>query len=48
MIVDERMITFINSMDAGHTPYLEKLEQEAKRILFPLFEGKCRVFEGVF
>lgn len=29
MIVDERMIAFINSFDKGNTPFLEKLEREA-------------------
>ena len=26
MIVDERMVTFINSLDEGHTEFLEQLE----------------------
>ena len=30
MIVDERMITYINSLDTGNTPFLEELEQKAK------------------
>ena len=29
MIVDERMVTFINSLDEGHTEFLEQLEKEA-------------------
>ena len=29
MIVDERMRTYINSLDMGNTPFLEKLEKEA-------------------
>ena len=31
MIVDERMVTYINSLDEGHTPFLEELERQAKR-----------------
>ena len=30
MIVDERMVTFINSLDEGHTEFLEQLEKEAR------------------
>ena len=30
MIVDERMVTYINSLDEGHTAFLEQLEREAK------------------
>ena len=29
MIVEERMRTYINSLDMGNTPFLEALEQEA-------------------
>ena len=29
MIVEERMRTYINSLDMGNTPLLEKLEKEA-------------------
>ena len=48
MIVDERMITFINSMDAGHTPYLEKLEQEAKKNFVPIIRREMQSFLKVF
>ena len=30
MIVDERMVTYINSLDEGHTSFLEQLERQAK------------------
>ena len=30
MIVDERMVTYINSLDERHTAFLEQLEREAK------------------
>jgi predicted O-methyltransferase YrrM len=48
LIVDERMITFINSMDAGHTPYLEKLEQEAKKNFVPIIRREMQSFLKVF
>lgn len=48
MIVDERMTTFINSMDAGHTPYLEKLEQEARENLVPIIRREMQSFLKVF
>lgn len=48
MIVDERMITFINSMDAGHTPYLEELEQEAKASFVPIIRREMQSFLKVF
>ena len=30
MIVDERMVTYINSLDMGNTPLLNEIEKEAK------------------
>ena len=30
MIVDERMVAFINSFDKGNTPFLDELEKYAK------------------
>lgn len=44
MIVDERMTTFINSMDTSNTPYLEKLEQEAKRSYVPIIRREMQSF----
>ena len=35
MIVDERMVTFINSLDEGHTEFLEQLEKEAREDALP-------------
>ena len=31
MIVEERMRTYINSLDMGNTPFLEELEKEADK-----------------
>ena len=28
MIVDERMVTYINSLDEGHTSFLEQLDRQ--------------------
>lgn len=48
MIVDERMVTFINSMDAGHTEALEMLEQEAVRTFVPIIRREMQSFLKVF
>ncbi|MDD3278247.1 MAG: O-methyltransferase [Lachnospiraceae bacterium] len=48
MIVDERMVTFINSMDAGHTQALEELEQEALRTFVPIIRREMQSFLKVF
>ena len=32
MIVEERMRTYINSLDMGNTPFLEELEKEAREL----------------
>ncbi|WP_230400119.1 O-methyltransferase [Novisyntrophococcus fermenticellae] len=48
MIVDERMLTFINSMDVGHTPFLEELEQEAKEAFVPIIRREMQSFLKVF
>lgn len=48
MIVDERMLTFINSMDVGHTPFLEELEQEAKETFVPIIRREMQSFLKVF
>ncbi len=44
MIVEERMRTYINSLDMGNTPFLEELEKEALAEGFPLSARKCRAF----
>lgn len=36
MIVDERMISFIDSLDSGNTPYLDQIEQYAKGTNVPI------------
>lgn len=40
MIIDERMVTYINSLDTGHTPFLENLERTAKQTKVPIIAVK--------
>ncbi len=44
MIVDERMITYINSLDRGNTPFLEELEQKAKNDFVPVIRKEMQSF----
>ncbi|MDO4616545.1 MAG: O-methyltransferase [Lachnospiraceae bacterium] len=48
MIVDERMTTYINSLDRGHTPFLEKLYQEARDTDVPIIRREMQSFLKVF
>ena len=48
MIVDERMITFINSLDHGHTPFLEELRQRAEAENVPIIRREMQSFLKVF
>ncbi|MDD3204275.1 MAG: O-methyltransferase [Lachnospiraceae bacterium] len=36
MIVDERMVTFINSLDKGNTPFLDEIEKQALKDEVPI------------
>ena len=44
MIVDERMVTYINSLDEGHTPFLVELERQAKRDGVPIIRREMQSF----
>lgn len=44
MIVDERMVTYINSLDEGHTAFLEELERQAKRERVPVIRREMQSF----
>ena len=44
MIVDERMRTYINSLDMGNTPFLEELEQYAIRERVPIIRRDMQSF----
>ena len=48
MIIDERMVTYINSLDTGHTPYLENLERTAKQTKVPIIRREMQSFLKVF
>lgn len=42
MIVDERMVAFINSFDKGNTPFLEELEREALTAQIPIIRKETQ------
>ena len=44
MIVEERMRTFINSLDTGNTPFLEELEQYALQEGVPVIRREMQSF----
>ncbi len=48
MIVDERMRTYINSLDRGNTPFLEELEQYAIRERVPIIRREMQSFIKMF
>ena len=44
MIVDERMVSFINSFDRGNTPFLDELERYAKGTNVPIIRKEMQGF----
>ena len=46
MIVDERIITFINSMDTENSEILEQIEKEARADSVPIIRRRCRASSG--
>ena len=44
MIVEERMRTFINSLDAGNTPFLDELECSALSEGVPIIRKEMQSF----
>lgn len=42
MIVDERLVTYINSLDTGNTVFLNKLEQEAIKGYVPIIRREMQ------
>lgn len=48
MIVEERMRTYINSLDMGNTPFLEELEQYAIRERVPIIRREMQSFIKMF
>ena len=48
MIVDERMVTYINSLERGSTPFLDELEQKARLDGIPIIRQEMKSFLRVF
>ena len=48
MIVEERMRTYINSLDMGNTPFLEELEKEALAGKVPIIRKEMQSFLKMF
>ena len=44
MIVDERMVTFINSLDTENTEILEQIEKRRWILMCRSSAKRCRVF----
>lgn len=44
MIVDERTVAFINSLDPGNTPFLNEIEKEAKETNVPIIRTEMQSF----
>lgn len=44
MIVDERLVTYINSLDTGNTKVLEQIEQEAIEAYVPIIRKEMQQF----
>lgn len=44
MIVDQRYVDYINSLEKELLPYLEELEQYALQTEVPITEKRCRAF----
>jgi predicted O-methyltransferase YrrM len=44
VIVDERMVTYMNSLDKGNTPFLNHLEQEALKNRVPIIRREMQSF----
>lgn len=42
MIVEERLITYINSLDNGNTEFLEKIEKEARKNYVPVIRKETQ------
>ena len=42
MITDERIVTFINSLDTENSEILETIEREARASDVPIIGARCR------
>lgn len=48
MIVDERLVTYINSLDQGNTPILNMIEEEALKANVPIIRKEMQSFLKMF
>lgn len=48
MIVDERLVTYINSLDTGNTEILDKIEKEALDSYVPIIRKEMQTFLKMF
>ena len=48
MIIEERMATYINSLDRGNGDFLEQLEQEALETYVPIIRKDMQTFLKTF
>ena len=44
MIVDERLVTYINSLDTGNTAILDTIEKEALETYVPIIRKEMQTF----
>ena len=44
MIVNERMVAYINSLDMGNTPLLDEIEARARRERVPIIRREMQSF----
>ena len=44
MIVDERMVTYIHSLETPEEPIIEQIEQEAKETFVPIIRKETQSF----
>ena len=44
MIVDERLVTYINSLDTGNTAMLDQIEREATADYVPIIRKEMQSF----
>lgn len=42
MIIDERMVAFINSFDKGNSPFLDKIEKDAREAQVPIIRKETQ------
>ena len=48
MIVDERLVTYINSLDTGNTKILDQIEKEALDTFVPIIRKEMQSFLKMF